>query len=289
VNVGLSFLRGLVAAVNPCGFVLLPTYLMFFLGLEADRVGGGGSSRASVRRALAVASAVSAGFVAVFVTAGTISTFLTRWIERNSKYANAVIGMALVVFGVAMLFGYRLPFATPQMGTAGRDRTVRSMFVYGIAYAVASLGCTLPLFLSTVFSAGERDGVGAGVVNGAAYAAGMSLLVIALTITLAVANHALVRTLRSVMRHVQLVAAALVVVAGIYLLYYFVVVDVRGDTDSVTAAVERLQNWVTVRLNDHWEIVGLALVAVVGAAALYVAGRRHGSPPTTSVRMADDR
>ena len=29
----LSFIRGLVAAVNPCGFILLPTYLMFFLGL----------------------------------------------------------------------------------------------------------------------------------------------------------------------------------------------------------------------------------------------------------------
>ena len=32
---GLSFLKGLVAAVNPCAFVLLPTYLAYFLGSEA--------------------------------------------------------------------------------------------------------------------------------------------------------------------------------------------------------------------------------------------------------------
>ena len=51
MNVGLSFLRGMVAAVNPCGFVLLPTYLMYFLGLEAARgrlaagVGAPGAAR----------------------------------------------------------------------------------------------------------------------------------------------------------------------------------------------------------------------------------------------------
>ena len=36
---GLSFLRGLVATVNPCGFILLPTYLMFFLGLQGQHPG----------------------------------------------------------------------------------------------------------------------------------------------------------------------------------------------------------------------------------------------------------
>ena len=35
---GLSFLKGLVAAVNPCAFVLLPTYLAYFLGSEAGRI-----------------------------------------------------------------------------------------------------------------------------------------------------------------------------------------------------------------------------------------------------------
>ena len=77
------------------------------------------------------------------------------------------------------------------------------MFVYGIAYATVSLSCTLVLFIPTMFATGERDGVVAGVVNGAAFALGMGLLVTALTVTLAVANHALLRVLRSSMQHVQ--------------------------------------------------------------------------------------
>ena len=36
---GLSFLKGLVAAINPCAFVLLPTYLAYFLGIEGGRPG----------------------------------------------------------------------------------------------------------------------------------------------------------------------------------------------------------------------------------------------------------
>ena len=62
---GLSFLRGMVAAVNPCGFVLLPTYLVYFLGLELRHGSSNGtryvSQRATVRRALLVSGAVSAG------------------------------------------------------------------------------------------------------------------------------------------------------------------------------------------------------------------------------------
>lgn len=50
----LSFGSGLLAAVNPCGFVLLPTYLMYFLGVS----GRPGTQRSTVRRALGECGAV---------------------------------------------------------------------------------------------------------------------------------------------------------------------------------------------------------------------------------------
>ena len=79
-----------------------------------------------------------------------------------------------------MLFGYQVPFAGPKLDAGGRDRTVSSMFVYGVAYALASLGCALPLFLGTLFGSVRRAGYLAGVANVIAYGAGMSLLVVAL-------------------------------------------------------------------------------------------------------------
>lgn len=272
MNVGLSFLRGLAAAVNPCAFVLLPTYLMYFLGLE---VGAAGDQRASVRRALFVSAAVSAGFVAVFVVAGVITNSFTSWLAANAKYVTVVIGAILVLLGGAMLFGYRLPLAVPSVA-GGDARTVRSMFVYGVGYALASLGCTIGLFMATAFAA--PDSFTEGMVNVLAFAVGMTLIVTALTVSLAVANRGLLRLMRSAMRYVDLVAAAFVLLSGLYLLWYFWVVDVNERSDTITDAVERVQIWVFRSLNDHWELVAVVLGSVVAAAIAYVARRE---PPAT--------
>ena len=280
-TLGLAFARGMLASVNPCGFVLLPTYLLYFLGVEAS--GTSTDQRASVRRALLVGTSVSAGFVAVFIVIGAIAEFIDHWVIRNSKYATLVIGLTFVVLGVAMLAGYRPRFATPHVDAGGRTRSVGSMFVYGVAYAVASLGCTMPIFLPTVFGAGRREGVATGASSAVLYALGMSLVVVALTISLALANQVLLRFLRAAMRYVDLLAAAFLLLSGLYLLYYFVVVDVRRDRSSITDRVTAWQADVSGRLSDSWELAALALTVVVTAAIVFVARRSHGraaSAPT---------
>jgi cytochrome c-type biogenesis protein len=273
VNVGLSFLRGMVATVNPCGFVLLPTYLMYFLGLEAGRHD---SERATVRRALLVGGAVTGGFMAVFVVVGAVTTWFTSWLLANAKWFTGVAGVAFVVVGVAMLFGFKPSFAAPGLSSVGeRDRTVPSMFVYGVVYAVVSLSCTLVLFVPLLF---DGDGFAAGVVNGAAFGLGMGLLVTALTVSLAVANHAMLRVLRSAMQHIQLLAASFVLLSGVYLIYYFWVVDVNEDSGRLTDAVERFQVRVTTSLNNNWQAVAVVLAVVVVAAVAYVGLRRRPAP-----------
>ncbi len=264
----LSFIRGMVAAVNPCGFILLPTYLMFFLGLEGQRPG---TQRATMRRAVLVSAALSAGFMAVFLVAGVISYNFTNWINENAKYATVVIGAALLILGIAMLFGYKLPFTTPTVSRGDTaSRTIWAMFVFGIAYAVASIGCTIGLFIATVFSASARDGVATGVGNVVAYGAGMALVVSALTIALAFANTGLLRFLRSGMQYVDTIAAVFVMISGAYLLWYFYWVDIREVGDPVTDWALDRQARATVFLNDNWQTVGLLLAAVVASAVAYV-------------------
>jgi cytochrome c biogenesis protein CcdA len=152
------------------------------------------------------------------------------------------------------------------------------MFVYGIAYAVASLGCTMPLFLGTVFGTGRREGFAAGVANAVFYGAGMGLVVIALTVSLAGANQLLLGALRSAMRYVDLIAAAFLVLSGLYLLYYFAVVDVGGDTSSITDSVQRFQTRVSTTLAARWEFIAVVLAAVVAAALVFVARRPRPGP-----------
>ena len=272
----LSFIRGLVAAVNPCGFILLPTYLMYFLGLQGNIPG---TQRASLRRALLVSGALSAGFISVFLVAGVISYNFTNWINENAKYATGAIGIALLVLGVAMLFGYKLPFMTPNIGTGDGtpEKTIKAMFVFGIAYAVASIGCTIGLFIATVFSTTTRDGVVAGVGNVVAYGAGMALLVSALTVALAFANTSLLKFLRGGLRYVDRIAAGFVVLSGLYLLWYFYWVDIKEEGDPITDWALERQARATAFLSTNWQSVAIVLVVVVGAAAAYVFIR----PPDT--------
>ena len=280
----LSFIRGLVAAVNPCGFILLPTYLMYFLGLEGARPG---TQRATLRRALLVSASLSAGFLAVFLVAGAISYNFTTWINENSKYATVVIGASLLVLGIAMLCGYKLPFATPAIGAGdSTERTVRAMFVFGIAFAVASIGCTIGLFIATVFSTSAREGVIAGVGNVLAYGAGMALLVSALTIALAFANTSLLKVLRSGMPYVDRIAAAFVVLSGMYLLWYFYWVDLREDGDPITDWAQDRQAQATRFLDDNWRMVAVVLVVIVGAAISYV-WLRPDAEPEESERLPE--
>ena len=265
----LSFLRGFVAAVNPCGFVLLPTYLMFFLGSDVSAAAGDlGARRAGVRRALVVSAALTAGFMTVFVVVGLVTYHFTSWIQRNAKYATIVIAVGLVALGISMLRGYRLPIAAPRLDRGGRSRGVGSMFVYGIAYAVASLGCTIGLFLPSLFSARD-DGLVAATAQVAAYGAGMGLLVTALTVSLAVARTGLLGVLRASMHRVEQVAAGFVVLSGLYLAYYFWVVDIGGGSDPIVEAVDRIQRSVIDALQQRWQLTALVLGAVVLVAGVY--------------------
>lgn len=279
----LSFIRGMVAAVNPCGFILLPTYLMYFLGMQGALPG---SQRATMRRALLVSGAVSAGFLSVFLVAGIVTYNFTNWIAENAKYATGAIGVALVALGIAMLFGYKLPMMTPNISTGEQpSKTVRAMFVFGVAYAVASIGCTIGLFIATVFSTTARDGVVAGVGNVVAYGAGMALLVSALTVALASANTSLLKFLRGGLQYVDRIAAVFVTISGAYLLWYFYWVDLREEGDPITDWALRQQAEATAFLNDHWQTVGIVMLVIVGAAIAYVTFRPD--KPTPAVSAAD--
>lgn len=269
----LSFGSGLLAAVNPCGFVLLPTYLMYFLGVT----GRPGTQQASVKRALLVSGALSAGFMSVFILVGGITRLFTDWINQNAKYVAFLIGIALIILGIAMLFGYRLPFTTPKLDPGQRDRTVFSMFVFGIAYAVASIGCTIGPFSATVLGTIDTEGFGQGIFAIALYGIAMSLLVTTLTVSLALAQGGMLKVLRSGMKYVEVGSAVVMILSGLFLAWYWLNDIRRNYSDNVTGSVltwqERLQQWIDS--NRTFLAVLFGIVVVTAITYTVIARRRE--------------
>jgi cytochrome c biogenesis protein CcdA len=261
----LSFGSGLLAAVNPCGFVLLPTYLMYFLGVS----GRPGTQRATVRRALLVSAALSAGFMTVFVIVGGISRLFTDWLNQNAKYLALLIGVALVILGIAMLFGYRLPFSTPKLETGKRDQTIASMYIFGLAYAVASIGCTLGPFSATVLGTIDTDGFFQGVVAVALYGIAMSLLITTLTVTLALAQGGLLKSLRTGMTYVETASAVVMILSGLYLSWYWFN-DIRDKyDDDLTGRVLNWQERIAQYIDNNRLVLAIVFAVIVGLALTY--------------------
>ena len=266
----LSFGSGLLAAVNPCGFVLLPTYLMYFLGIG----GAADSQRASMRRALGVGAALSAGFMSVFLVVGVITRLFTDYINQNAKYVALLIGVALFAAGVAMLAGWRIPFTTPKLDIGQRDRTTASMFVFGVAYAIASIGCTLGPFTATVLGTITTEGFAVGLVAIALYGIAMSLLVIGLTVTIALSRSGFLRFLRNGLRHVERASAAVMMISGLYLAWYWLN-DIRENyDDDITGSVLDWQERIARTIDDNRTLLAVVLTAVVIAAIVFSRSRR---------------
>jgi hypothetical protein len=176
-----------------------------------------------------------------------------------------------------MLFGYRLPFFVPKLDKGGRSQSVGSMVVFGVSYAVASLGCSLPTFLIVLFGSAKRSGWASGAISFAFYGLGFALVLTALTVSLALAQGGLLRALRRAMRIVDQAAAVLLVLAGAYVAWYGWT-EVRGSGSGVTD-----QGFdVSSRLTRFLDSIGAGtLAAVLGAvvaaavAVTVVWRRRH--------------
>jgi cytochrome c biogenesis protein CcdA len=267
----LSFGSGLLAAVNPCGFVLLPTYLMYFLGVS----GRPGTQRATVRRALLVSAALSTGFMTVFVIVGGISRLFTNWLNQNAKYVGLLIGLALVILGIAMLFGYQLPFSTPKLETGKRDQTIASMYVFGLAYAIASIGCTIGPFSATVLGTIDTDGFFQGIVAIVLYGVAMSLLITTLTVTLALAQGGLLKSLRTGMKYVETASAIVMILSGLYLSWYWFN-DIRDKyDDDLTGRVLNWQERIAQYIDDNRLVLAIVFAIIVGSALTYTFASRR--------------
>lgn len=273
---------GMVATVNPCGFPLLPAYLSYFLGTE----GQGVAARAGVGQAVQVACAVAAGFLAVFAAAGAAVEMTSLPVYENAPWISIVIGLGLLLLGGAMLWGYEPGFRLPRLDKGGRQRTAGSMFLFGVSYAVASIGCTLPLFLGAVAGTMTEDSVVGGLAVFAVYGLGMTLVLLALTVAIALARTSIVRFLRRAQPYVGRVSGGLVALAGAYVAYYGWLEVRLGQGGAVTGSgvTEAVYGWssdVTGWI-DSVGAVRIAVVVVVLLTATVVAARaarRHGSTP----------
>jgi cytochrome c-type biogenesis protein len=219
---GYAFVAGMVASVNPCGFVLLPAYLAFYLGDGPDAPG----RRRPVARALAVSATVTAGFVVLFGLAGLLTGLAASVLTSALPWLGTAVGAGLILLAGALAAGREViaplgPRLAQRLKAAARTRGLRGYAAYGVAYGLASLGCTLPVFLGVVGTSFQVHGIAAATGQFVLFGLGMGAVLAVLTIATAGFGDGLIRRARAMGRHVGWASAVILWLAGAYIVYYW--------------------------------------------------------------------
>ena len=221
IDVDLAFplAAGLIAAFNPCGFAMLPAYLAYFLGHELKSTPDGYQG---FLNGVKVSVTLSAGFVFVFALVGILTNTLIseNSIEERAGYITLPIGIILILLGLAMIRGYQPNIKIPKLHIKNFNRQLPSIFLFGVSYAIVSIGCSAPIFFITVGSSFSRDGVINGVAVFITYALGMSIVVTFLTISLALTRTMIAKNMRRVLPYLSPISGLLLTGAGFFLASY---------------------------------------------------------------------
>lgn len=215
-----AFGAGALATVNPCGFAVLPAFLAYYLaddeGLCAPR-----DALNRVAQGFKVGLAVSSGFALVFTVAGLVVSVGARSFVDAVPWAAVAVGAVLVVLGLVMLTGRRVALSRAGGFGPGSERGWRRMFVFGAGYAVASLSCTLAVLLAVVAQALATSNPFQMLGVFAAYGLGAATVLVALSVSAAMAKAAVARAVRRLLPVVERMEAAVLVVSGAYLIAYW--------------------------------------------------------------------
>jgi cytochrome c-type biogenesis protein len=218
-----AFSAGMLASVNPCGFAMLPAFISYYLSGEAERTEIALHRR--LLRGLWLGVVVTVGFLSVFVVAGSLFSAGGRFLLQLTPWLGAIVGLLLIGLGLWSLLGkgVSLPIPIPQWEV--QTQGIRGMFLYGVAYALVSLSCTLPIFLSVFAGALAANNVFSVGGMFLAYSLGMGTVITSLALATAWFQSAVTQRFRRLMPSIKVVSALALIAAGGYLIYFQIVLN----------------------------------------------------------------
>ena len=185
ITLAVAFAAGLVSFASPCCLPLVPVYVGFIVGSDADAARPARS--AALRQSLAFVVGFTVVFVALWASIGLVGYALRDHVSLLRQLGGAI----LVVMGLHVAGLISLPVLGRQAGAGanlGRlvqrrpDGTViqqaprvgRSL-LFGVVFAAGWTPCIGPILSGIIGLASLRSDVGQGTVLLLAYALGLGI------------------------------------------------------------------------------------------------------------------
>lgn len=222
VPLAFAFSAGTVAAFNPCGAAMFPAYVGYQLG-SAE---GEQNPVVAALKGIMLGLAATAGFIVVFGLVGLILAAGGRAVGDILPFAGLGVGVIIAGLGLWLLISRKkIGIMAASRLNMGGGKGLKQVFLFGIAYAVASLSCALPIFLAAAgvvvgqsFSAG---GFAETIIGSLAYGLGMGVIMIAAAVGIVFFKGLVQGLIRKIFPLIEPVGNLAMVGAGAYLIYYW--------------------------------------------------------------------
>jgi cytochrome c biogenesis protein CcdA len=207
-NLAFAFAAGASAFLSPCGYPMLPGYISYYMGTELSSV-----------KALYTGLTCTLGLITTFSIIGAIASIVGNVINPYIPLLELVAGVTTILFGVTMLFEINLPFMLALK--APKRKGFIGIYLYGIIYGLATLGCSAPIFFATLFWAIVQSGPLNGLITFLVYSIGMGVPLIVTSILVSLVKKRILKRLTKMTPKIQKFSGTILVIIGVYLIYYY--------------------------------------------------------------------
>ena len=160
----ISFFEGILTFISPCLLPMLPVYISYFAGGEAD-------SKKTLKNALGFILGFTVLFTAMGALAGTLGSFLSKY----QTAVNIVSGLIVVFFGLNFMGVIKLNLfkgsARMQTGNLGFFSSV----LFGVIFSVGWTPCVGAFLGSALMLASQQGHILEGTLMLLTYSLGLGI------------------------------------------------------------------------------------------------------------------
>ncbi len=225
VLISLAFVSGIVAFFGPCGVAMLPAYVSYIFGLNR---GKNNPLAKNLVKGFLFGIITTLGIISVYLLMGSVFSLGGAFLKPFVPWMGLIIGIILIALGVAVYFE-KIPYISfPRLQSsklATNNPSFNSFYLFGVGYGIAQLSCTLPIFLLVVFQALAVGNFIDGMLIFLIYGIGIGLGVTSVAIGTMLSKEAVQRYLAVVNRYIRKITALILIVAGLYQIYFHLVIS----------------------------------------------------------------
>jgi len=229
----LAVVAGFASFFSPCAFPLLSSYLSFYYMAGQDETAVSPSFGRGLKLGLASAMGVMSfvlvlGLIIAILGAGAGKSLSISGSEPSQfvRGFRGVVGLVLLTLGIMQLTGRNLKpkfvdaFAyhtRPQRD--GTRSAALTLYLYGLGYNAAGMGCTGPILAGLMLAALASGGFASALSAFVVFALTMGLLMLLISVLVAASRQTLITQLKAATPKIKSASSVLLILVGLFNLY----------------------------------------------------------------------